>query len=249
MELCTIRKMSSAELPPGFKDPKAAKKRKRVRPGPKQWAEKDRTWFLSLSPKKKHKVCRDIWRAKIACLPWRSEGEMRLFWTGVIEKLAPDLTGDETEEELRDKRDGYNALRHLIWDLRLDREHLLAHAVVKRVGIDYENVKTIPLKWLTQADDWAKGKIDETQREARDLKDEADMAWRQEAVRKVIRKRRQGISVTFAQIAAEMNEDPGRGRRPRLSAEGLRRAYKKYSEEILEESEFDSSDDEDDDSD
>ena len=75
------------------------------------------------------------------------------------------------------------------------------------------------------------------------------MAWRQEAVRKVIRKRRQGISVTFAQIAAEMNEDPGRGRRPRLSAEGLRRAYKKYSEEILEESEFDSSDDEDDDSD
>ena len=243
--------MSTTKMPPGFgsESPKAAKKRRRVRPGPKQWAEKDRTWFLSLSPKKKHKVYRDIWRAKIACLPWRSEGEMRLFWTAVIEKLAPDLTGDETEEELQNKRDGYNALRHLIWDLRLDWEHLLAHAVVKRVGIDCENVKTIPLKWLTQADDWAKGRLDETQREARDLKDEADMAWLQEAVWKVIRKRRQGISVTFAQIATEMNEDLGRGRRPWLSAEGLRRAYKKYSEEILEEFEFDSSDDEDDDSD
>ena len=241
--------MSAADMPPGMKDLNAAKKRKRTRPGPKQWAEKDRAWFLSLSPKKKHKVCRDIWRAKIACLPWRSGGEMRLFWTAVTEKLAPDLTGEETEEELQNKRSGYTAMRHLIWDLRLDREHLLAHAVVKRVGIDCTNVKTIPQKWLTEADDWVKSRIDETQRESRDLKDEADMAWRQEAVRRVIRKRRQGKPVTFAQMATEMNEDPERGRRPWLSAEGLRRAYKKYSEEVLEDSEFESSDDDDDDSD
>ena len=56
---------------------------------------------------------------------------MRLFWTAVTEKLAPHLTGDETEEEFQSKRNGYNALRHLIWDLRLDRGHLLAHAIVK----------------------------------------------------------------------------------------------------------------------
>ena len=71
-----------------------------MRSGPKQWVEKDKTWFLSLNTKKKHMVCRDIWRAKNARVPWCSEGEMRLFWTTVIEKLTPNLTGDETEEEL-----------------------------------------------------------------------------------------------------------------------------------------------------
>ena len=52
--------------------------------------------------------------------------------------------------------------------------------------------------------------------------------------------------MTFAEIVNEMNQDPGRGRRPWLSVEGFRWAYKKHSEEILAESEFDSSDEEDD---
>lgn len=107
-------------------------------------------------------------------------------------------------------------------------------------------MKTIPLKWFTQANDWSKSRIDESQREERDLKNEAYMAWRQEAARRVIRKRRQETPMTFAQIVNEMNQDPGRDRRPWLSVEGLRWAYKKHSEEILAESEFDSSDEEDD---
>ena len=47
-----------------------------------------------------------------------------------------------------------------------------------------------------------------------------------------MRKRRQDIPVIFVKIATEMNQDPERGRRPWLSAEGLRRAYKKHAEEI-----------------
>ena len=88
--------MSAAKLPPGFGSENlgnVAKKRRRVRPGPKQWVEKDRTWFLCIGLKKKDKVYWDIWRAKIACLPWCGEGKLRLFWTAVIEKLAPDLMG------------------------------------------------------------------------------------------------------------------------------------------------------------
>ena len=72
------------------------------------------------------------------------------------------------------------------------------------------------------------------------------MAWRQEAVWTVMRKRRQGIHGTFAQIANKIKQDPGRGRRPWLSTKGLRQAYKKYSEEIQAESEFYSSDEDND---
>ena len=73
---------------------------------------------------------------------------MRLFYMAVIEKLTPNLTGDETEEEPQEKCDGYNALRHLIWDLRLDWEYFLAYAVVRRIEIDCKNMKTIPTKMV-----------------------------------------------------------------------------------------------------
>lgn len=81
--------------------------------------------------------------------PMAQQGGDDTFLDNSYRKFDADLTGDEAEEELQEKRDGYNALTHLIWDLRLDRGHLVAHAVVKRIRIDCKNVETIPLKWLT----------------------------------------------------------------------------------------------------
>ena len=123
-------------------------KKVRQRCGPREWAEKDRDWFLSLTPHAQHKVCRGMWRAKNASLPWRRGGEMVSFWEAVVALLTPDISGDESEATLRDMRQGHLGLVHSLWDLRSDREHPLARALVNRAGVDCRGVATIPDAWL-----------------------------------------------------------------------------------------------------
>ena len=217
--------------------------RRRVRAGPRQWARKDRDWFMSLTPHMQHRVCRGMWRAKNASLPWRRGGEMVSFWESVVQLLTPDIRGDEGEEELRDMRRGYKALGRVVWDLRSDREHPLARAAVGRIGVRCGGVKTIPDVWLSRGDEWLVGVVDEIRKEEGMAREEADLAWRMEAVRRVVRKRKRGESATYGSVADEMNSDPGRGRRPWLTVGGLRRAYKKYASDILDESKFDSDSD------
>ena len=59
-----------------------------------------------------------------------------------------------------------------------------------------------------------------------------------EAVRLVLRGRRRGERVTYGGVAEEMNGRPDRGRGPWLTAGGVRRAFKRYHSDILDESEF-----------
>ena len=198
---------------------------------------------MSLTPATQHKVCWNMWREKIALLPWRRGGEMASFWEAVVALLTPDISGDESEATLRDMRRGHLGLARTLWDLRSDREHPLTRALVTRAGFDCRGVATIPDAWLQQVDEFLDGRLREIRVAEEEVREEADVAWRTEAVRRVLRKRRRGERVTYAGVAEEMNRHPGRGRRPWLSAGGVRRAYKRYAEEVLDESEFDSSSD------
>ena len=167
------------------------------------------------------------------------------FWEAVVERLTPDVTGDESEGALREMRRGCAALARVVWDLRSDREHPLARSVVGRIGVDCSGVRTIPDVWLSRVDDWLGGQIQQLRVAEGEAREEADVEWRVEAVRRVVRKRRRGEHVTYGEVAEEMNAHPGRGRRPWLTAGGLRRAYKRYANDVLDESEFDSSSGED----
>ena len=215
----------------------------RHRSGPREWAEKDREWFLALTPHTQHKVCWNMWRAKNASLPWRRGGEMASFWEAVVALLTPDISGDESKATLRDMRRGLLGLARSLPDLRSDREHPLTRALVTRAGFDCGGVATIPDEWLQQVDEFLDGRLRSVRVAEEEVREEADVGWRMEAVRRVLRGRRRGERVTYAQVAEEMNGLPGRGRRPWLSAGGVRRAYKRYAEEVLDESEFDSSSD------
>ena len=206
-------------------------------------AQRDRDWFASLPPHLQHLVCLGMWRAKNASLPWRRGGEMVSFWEAVVDRLTPDITGDESEDTLLEMRRSCDALGRVVWELGNDREHPLARAVVERAGVDCGRYVNIPHALLSRADGWLADRSQEIRVAAREVREEAAVAWRTEAVRRVVRRRRRGEHVTYGEVADEMNEHPGRGRRPLLSSAAVRRAYNRYASEVLDESEFDSSSD------
>ena len=142
------------------------------------------------------------------------------FWGAVVDRLTPDITGGESEDALRDMRRGCAALAGVVWDLRSDTEHPLARALVDRIGVQTGGVRTMPDVWLARVDEWLAGRGHEIRVAEGEAREEADLAWRTEAVRRVVRKRRRGEPVTYGEVAEEMNRHPGRGRRPWLSAGG-----------------------------
>ena len=175
---------------------------------------------MSLTPRTQHTVCRGMWRSKLAALPWRGGGEMVTFWEAVVRRLAPDIRGDEGEDELRDMRRGYRALASVVLDLRSDREHPLARALVGRAGVHIGGVRSMPERWIWRVEEWVGGQLEQIRVDLGAASEEADVEWRREAIRRVIRKRKRGERVTYAEIADEMNKDPRKGRRPFLSAGG-----------------------------
>ena len=203
-----------------------------------EWAQKDRDWFMSLTPHTQHKVCRQLWRAKIALLPWRRGGEMVGFWEGVVERLAPDVTGNEGEEEVRAMRSGCAALARVLWDLRSDKDHPLAWALAGRAGLLPSEATTFPHRWVSRAEQWLEGRRNELRVLEREVREAADEAWRMEAVRAILRGRQRGERVIYREAAEQMNARPGSRHRPRLTAGGGRRAFKRYHDEIMDESEF-----------
>ena len=142
------------------------------------------------------------------------------FWGAVVDRLMPDTTGGESEDALHNMRWGCAALVRVVWDLWSDREHPLARALVERIGVHTGGVGTIPDVWLSWVDEWLAGHMQELRVVEGEAREEADLAWRMEAVRQVVRKRRRGEPVTYGEVAEEMNRHPGRGRRPWLSAGG-----------------------------
>lgn len=263
-------------IPPGFERAASAntseeaggsKKRPRKRTGPDDWIHKDRAWFASLTKKRQHEVCRAMWRKKLAGLDWRGGDLWESFWDGVMAHLCQDIGDDDSTLDLTGKKGGHKAIGSLIWDLSADREHALTRAVVRRAGISTmkpavdkqgepilaENgeqkivqVQTIPQKWLVTASDFIYDRIKEFDREIREKAEDAEHEWRLEAVRRVLRRRRARITVTYQQIADEMNSERRElrdgVRRPRLSGGSIQRAFKKYGEEVEDETEFDNGD-------
>ena len=66
------------------------------------------------------------------------------FWRAVVDRLTPDVTGDESEGTLREMRRGHAALGRVLWDLRGDGEHPLARVLVERSGGDCGGVTSVP---------------------------------------------------------------------------------------------------------
>ena len=153
-------------------------------------------------------------------------------------RLTPDVTGDKTEEEVRDMRRGCAALGRVLWDLRSDKDHRMARALAGRAGLLPADTTAFPHRWVSRTEEWLEGRREELRVLEREVREEADEAWRMAAARLIIRGRRRGEAVSYRGVAEAMNGRADRGRRPGLTAGGVRRACKRHHDEILDESEF-----------
>ena len=66
------------------------------------------------------------------------------FWRAVVDRLTPDVNGDESKGSLREMRRGHAALARMLWDLRGDGELPLARVLGERSGVDCGGVTSVP---------------------------------------------------------------------------------------------------------
>ena len=108
------------------------------------------------------------------------------FWEAVVALLTPDISGDESEATLDDMQRGHLGLVRTLWDLRSDREHPLTWALVDRAGLDCRGFAIIPDAWFQQVDMFLDGRIRAIRVAEGEVREEADVAWQTEAVRRVL---------------------------------------------------------------